>query len=123
MSHPHPDCRKIHPSLSHHRYFVNGLAGIVTGIIANEAATAWPLTRMGGSSFYVGGVTVPFDMSFFCLAIGAMLVAFMWHGGTRKQTDSISFGFGSLPSAISWLSREPLILLLLVASACTEGAM
>ena len=106
-------------------YFVNGLSGILMGVIANQGANAWPLASVGGSAFHVGGVIVPFDMSFACLCVGGLLVGLLWTGdSTVKPNDAASsLGLGSLQDAYLWLSREPLVLLLLAASALTEAAM
>jgi MFS family permease len=117
-------------------YFVNGLAAVLMGPMAQVGADAHPLTPVGAanSTFHVGGDVTPFDMSFGFLLVGLVLVALLWSerykvvpstGGSGSEGREES-SHGCLPGcwmAVRWLAGSPLALLLMAGSAFTEAAM
>ena len=90
-----------------YQYFINGLAGCLIGILAQLVVDSMPITSLGavlltptadaqdgaydaalaaaGSTapwwamlVYVGGETLPFDMSAACLLLAALVICFTW---------------------------------------------
>ena len=137
-------------------YFLNGLSGILMGLLAEAGADASELRPWGGPSsiLYFGGDVTPFDMSLCFLLLGGVLIQATWaenyssaprppraaaaaaaaSTGTTSSSvwqaaladlhPSRLFAPGSsVAEARSRLAAEPLLWLLMAASATMEGAM
>jgi len=108
-------------------YFVNGATAVVMGLLSQLGADAFPLTEVGSSGFYYGGDTVPFDMSFGVLLVGLVLVQIFW-GEKYKEVSTPESRPCTLTlwiptEAVCWMAGQPLALILMLGSACTEAAM
>lgn len=56
-------------------YFVAVLAGMAAQLLVDQT----PLRpSLGGASFYVGGYTLPYDLSAGLLCLGFILIALLW---------------------------------------------
>ena len=128
-------------------YFINGMAGILMGPLAQVFVSAAPLTPLNpavnmsdpsaistSNSVFVGGDATAFDLSFLFLSVGMCLVLVLWGEhrpyytaavageATSLSNAAAAEGFACLP-AIKWLCTQPVGLLLMLGSACTEAAM
>ena len=124
-------------------YFLNGVCGILMGLLAQAGADAAELTQAGaGSILYVGGDVTPFDMSFGFLVLGGILIRCTWaenHAPGAKPPVSDpnaestkagkpvvsleSSGAAAIAGACSAMGRDPLLWVLMAASATMESAM
>ena len=125
-------------------YFINGVCGILMGLLAEAGADAAELTPAGGagSILYVGGDVTPFDMSFGFLVLGGILIRCTWAenhapGAKPPVSDASaestkagkpvvsleSSGAAAIAGACSAMGRDPLLWVLMAASATMESAM
>eukprot|EP00435_Cladocopium_sp_Y103_P055495 s1018_g18.t1 len=109
-------------------FFVQYLAAIGAGWLAQFAASSMPLTQFTDSIWY-GGSTAPFDLSLVFLLTAAPTIHFLWKENYGEQTDSsegvdglsqigVSFQAGCHALASDW--RVPLLGL---AVAAFESSM
>ena len=113
------------------------------GPLAEAGVNAAQLTRVGSSQFYVGGYTVPFDMSAAFLIVGGVLVLALWKehykqplaAATAKpsgdaddaalaaaaQRTACCGPVSGCSPAIAWLLASPTALLLMVQARLSRA--
>mmetsp|Transcript_26757 Transcript_26757/g.63709 ORF Transcript_26757/g.63709 Transcript_26757/m.63709 type:complete len:500 (-) Transcript_26757:38-1537(-) len=101
-------------------FFVQYLAAIGAGLLAQFAASSMPLTHLGASTWY-GGPTTPFDVSLAFLLIAIPTISFLWQenygdpgeGGDGVVQIASSFKAGCQSLSSDW--RVPLLGLVVAA--------
>ena len=120
------------------QYFINGLAGCTMGIVAQFAVDLFPMRPLGevwtGASgwaadmVYIGGESLPFDASAFCLITAALLVTFtwsenIWYGRNDQSVSSPSVNSISIGAAFKRVACDWRLMTIMVIASCTESAM
>ena len=91
-------------------YFLNGLAGILMGLLAQAGADAAPLGPLfthtssvsGPDIVYVGGDITPFDLSLGFLVAGALIIGATWGENYASSSPSAALaGVGTSSSALA----------------------
>lgn len=80
-------------------YFVQYLAAIGAGLLAQAAATAAPLTPLGLFGAYYGGYTTPFLVSALFLLAAIPAIHFLWDENYGEGSQGAS-GFGQIVSSL-----------------------
>lgn len=102
-------------------FFVQYLAAIASGILAQAAADAVPLTSVSGLSY--GGYTAPFDLSAILLVLALPAIALLWsenYGDQEAPTHGFIASFCAAGKAFCSSWQVPL---LGIAVASFEGSM
>merc|ERR1719446_460521 len=106
-------------------YFVNYLAAIFSGLVAQALVDAVPMRRIEGyETLHYGGNICPFDMAIVMLCIAFPMICFSWsenYGRNDAQaTQSAVEAFGAAFTAIASSWRVSVIGIIV---ACFEGSM
>jgi len=104
-------------------FFVQYLAAIAAGLLAQAAATAIPLTKLGDHGFFYGGYTTPFLLSALFLVVAIPIIQTLWdenygQGGQAESGILASLKKGGEAMFSSW--KVPVIGL---AVSAFEGSM
>lgn len=100
--------------------FGNSIVAILSGVIAQAAADAFPMTE--GPLIFWGGYTTPFDLASIILVIGGVLLSLTWEENFGEKQES-QFSISSLVQGLKILRNEPDVLICGLVQSLFEGAM
>lgn len=126
-----------------YQYFINGLSGCTMGIFAQIVVDSMPLQPLNTLAqlsapfadwpLYVGGPTLPFDLSAACLVLAATIICCTWKEqiwyNRNELTEKGTEPTGAPPAktgileALRVVWRNKTLLTIMMCSACTESAM
>jgi len=129
------ECWMVSEHLSRHK-FSGGLLGymfglmfslmylvaIVAGLVGQVLVDSTTFHAVGGSNFYVGGLTGPFDLAILALIIGLILISVLWEenygetNGSGSMTENLSIAWKLLTTDVN-------MVLMAVVVSCFEGSM
>ena len=114
----------------------NSTIAIVAGLIANNAASAFPMNKVfEQTNLYYGGYLNPFDISLICLVVCGALALSLWEENYgQEQADDTNTDeeqnkgnngkwYDGLHQAFGMVTRNTEILLCGVISSLFEGSM
>jgi hypothetical protein len=97
---------------------------IGAGLLAQTAADSFPFHAITpGSSIWVGGYTVPFDMSIGCLICGMVAIVALWGENYGSEGVDAKGMMENFSNPLRLLKKDNRTLLLCVVVSCFEGSM
>lgn len=102
--------------------FGNYLVAIVSGLLANYAAEAKPLTKVS-DSIYTGGYCSPFDLAVLFLTLCGVLIASFWSENFGSASSGSGLSADALMKAVHVIRTDKKVLLIGMISALFEGSM
>jgi len=102
--------------------FGNYLVAIVSGLIANYAAEAKPLTRVS-DMIYTGGFCSPFDLAVLFLTLCGIMIATFWSENFGSAGTSVGLSSDALTKAFGVIKSDRKVLLIGLVSSLFEGSM
>ena len=106
----------------------NSVVAILSGLVANEATKAFPMTEIKKETLYMGGYLNPFDFALVALVLCGLCVMSLWEenygeSSSTKSDESSSQWYDGLRSAFVTTVRSQDILLCGLISSLFEGSM
>ena len=106
----------------------NSVIAIFAGLIANQVASALPMTAIKEETLYIGGYLNPFDLALVCLVLCGLCALSFWEenygdtGSVKSDTGGTQW-YDGLRSAFVTAIRSQDILLCGAISSLFEGSM
>lgn len=125
---PPSDLRRIFGLM----WFGSSIVAIAAGPCGDSVVGLLPLTMAGTGPFHYGGLTAPFDLAIVVLLLGLVLLTLTWQENRGDDNDVLPVqkigDAGTSPpellaSAASVIAGSPVMLALLVVTACFEGSI
>jgi len=107
----------------------NGIIAILSGIVANKAASSGKLHPFFGEGgvFHIGGYVLPFDMALVALVVCGFMAAYTWeenYGGTSSSEEQVKQRwYSALKNAAIATGNNTDILLCGTIASLFEGSM
>jgi MFS family permease len=113
--------------------FTNSVVAIVSGLVANAAASYAPLATFSTTpfepndgSFMVGGFCAPFDVAICVLLLGGTIITNYWgenYGARSTDSGAEADNFSAIRNGIAAVRADEKILLCGLISSLFEGSM
>lgn len=112
----------------------NSIIAILAGLVANNAASSFPMSKISGNMYY-GGYLNPFDISLVALAVCAACAFTMWEEnyGQENENDKNGADYSKAINNVQWYNgiqeafnltmRKNEILFCGIISSLFEGSM